>query len=292
MVMSIDTAHALAPTVSSVASGNWSSPSTWSAGMVPSTNAIVDIAAGHTVTYDVVSSIDIGEVQVHGTLSFSRTANTQLDAGSLLVFTGGTLEIGTEASPIPSNVKVTIRLVDLTGVITYDHLHGQTMLQPVLHTHGGTVDIHGSPLTNTWTMLTQNAAAGASTLTVANSVSDWKVGDKIIITGTNKMRVKGQTSDDPMVQPIVTSAGCDVRTQDFNCLDSSTFQAEERTIASVSGNTITLSSPLTYLHKGSAHYEAAVGNLTRNIVITSKNPTGRRGPQSAARGVHVLGGNT
>src|SRR5690606_17624919 len=43
------------PDVTTVASGAWSSGATWSTGRMPAAGDAVRIAAGHTVTYDVVS---------------------------------------------------------------------------------------------------------------------------------------------------------------------------------------------------------------------------------------------
>src|SRR5215471_7623955 len=43
------------PTVTSVASGAWSSPATWSSKKVPGANDKVLIAAGHAIAYDAVS---------------------------------------------------------------------------------------------------------------------------------------------------------------------------------------------------------------------------------------------
>ena len=258
--------------IASVQSGNWSTSSTWCDGVIPGAGALVSVAAGHVVTYDIATPVGLAEVLIYGILTFSRTANTTLESGLVVVLPGGYLDVGTVASPIPDGVTATIQLAALSNQTT-THLHGIGTILPALHTHGGTLDMHGAPRASTWTLLTQNAVAGATTLQVANTVNDWRVGDKIIVTGTNKMRVLGQVSDDPQMQPTVTPQGCDVHTQDFACLDPATFQVEERTIASVSGNTITLTAPLTYLHKGVYPYQGAVGNLTRNVRVISKNPT-------------------
>ncbi len=276
-----------APTVQSVKNGNWSDPTVWSSGSAPGENAIVNIPSGISIIYDTISSQNIGEIQVNGTLAFSHSSNTQLDVGSLLVLPTGKLEIGTESDPIPSNIKVTIRLVDLPD-IAYTHLHGQVRLQPVIHTHGGTLDIHGAPIQNTWTTLTQDAPAGAATLTVKDSVGDWKVGDTIIVTGTNKIYVKGQTGELPNQNPITPlPSGCTIISSSPDCIDPAQFQVEEAIIASVSGATITLTAPLKNTHLGTFPRQAAVGLLSHNVVITSKDPAGRRGHVHISSGFSV-----
>ena len=50
------------------------------------------------------------------------------------------------------------------------------------------------------------------------------------------------------------------------------MQSEEAYIAKVTGRAITLDTPLKYHHDGRAPAQAQVALLTRNVVITSKNP--------------------
>ena len=44
--------------------------------------------------------------------------------------------------------------------------------------------MHGSVITNTWTLLTATVNVGDTTLTVSDDISDWKVGDKIVVAST------------------------------------------------------------------------------------------------------------
>src|SRR5207302_8063063 len=66
------------PTIYSVASGNWSSPATWSLGRVPTTGDIVDIYPGTTVTYDVNATVQLKtlEIQPTGTMTLRTDVNT------------------------------------------------------------------------------------------------------------------------------------------------------------------------------------------------------------------------
>src|SRR5262249_7073907 len=81
------------PTVTSVATGEWSNPATWSSSKVPGAGDKVAIDAGHTVTYDVESSVKIGCIEVRGTLTFRTGANTRLRVVTIMVLENGTLEI-------------------------------------------------------------------------------------------------------------------------------------------------------------------------------------------------------
>jgi len=100
---------------------------------------------------------------------------------------------------------------------------------------GGTLNLHGDR-TNTWSKLAKTAEAGSTSIEVLNA-AQWKVGDEIVLAST-----------------------------DFN-----PRQAERRSIAAISGNTITLDKKLEYMHFGKITFgvdeRGEVGLLTRNIKI-------------------------
>jgi hypothetical protein len=100
---------------------------------------------------------------------------------------------------------------------------------------GGTLNLHGDRK-NTWTKLAATANAGSTSISVLNA-SGWRVGDEIVLAST-----------------------------DFN-----PRQAERRTIAAISGNTLTLDKKLDYMHFGKITFDVdergEVGLLTRNIKI-------------------------
>jgi hypothetical protein len=100
---------------------------------------------------------------------------------------------------------------------------------------GGTLNLHGDR-TNSWTKLADTARAGSATIEVLNA-SGWRKGDVIVLAST----------------------------------DFDSTQAEERTIAAIAGNVITLDQPLNYMHFGKITFgvdeRGEVGLLTRNIRI-------------------------
>lgn len=100
---------------------------------------------------------------------------------------------------------------------------------------GGTLRLHGDR-TNAWTRLAKTARAGSAKIQVLNAAG-WRKGDVIVLAST-----------------------------DFN-----PRQAEQRTVSAISGNTLTLDKPLTYMHFGEVTYgvdeRGEVGLLTRNIKI-------------------------
>ncbi|MCL6252121.1 G8 domain-containing protein [Altererythrobacter sp. KTW20L] len=99
----------------------------------------------------------------------------------------------------------------------------------------GTLSLHGNRQ-HTWSKLSSTAEAGSSSLTVLDA-SGWRVGDEIVLAST----------------------------------DFDPRQAEKRTIAAISGNTVTIDAPLRYMHFGEITYgvdqRGEVANLTRNIRI-------------------------
>jgi cell migration-inducing and hyaluronan-binding protein len=100
---------------------------------------------------------------------------------------------------------------------------------------GGTLNLHGDR-THSWTKLAKTAEAGSSTIEVLDAAG-WRVGDEIVLASTDY---------DPR-------------------------QAERRSIAAVSGNTLTLDRKLDYMHFGKISFDVdergEVGLLTRNIKI-------------------------
>ncbi|HEY7806500.1 MAG TPA: G8 domain-containing protein [Croceibacterium sp.] len=103
----------------------------------------------------------------------------------------------------------------------------------------GTLSLHGDR-TNSWTKLARTAKAGSSRIEVLDA-KGWRKGDEIVLAST----------------------------------DFDDRQAEERTIAAVSGNALTLDEPLQYMHYGQITYgvdeRGEVGMLTRNIKIQASD---------------------
>ena len=100
------------PTVTSTTSGVWSDSRTWSTGKVPGANDKVKITAGHTVTFDTVSDARLNCIEVDGVLRFATDGNTRVKVANLMVTDEGTLEVGTAAKPVASNVTAEIIIAD------------------------------------------------------------------------------------------------------------------------------------------------------------------------------------
>lgn len=241
------------PSVTSVASGLWSDPRTWSTGKVPAANGKVKIAAGHDVTYNVVSDVKLDCIEVDGRLRFDTNANTRLTVGNLMVTERAHLEIGTEATPVAPNVSAEVIIADRPIDKTIDPAQIGTGIEGL-----GKITMHGAVKTPTFARSAREPLAGDATLVFDQPVHGWKTGDRIVIPDTRQLRGNQR--------------GVSYQPQD-----------EKLQVASISGNQVTLAAPLRYDHKGARNGEGTleflphVGNVSRNVVIRSENPEGTRG---------------
>jgi len=239
------------PTITSVATGDWSNPGTWSAGRAPRAGDIVSIASGTAVTYNVVSDAAVDCVGAQGLLRFRTDVNTRLKVGTLMVMPDGALEIGTEANPVaPSataDIVITPRPIDLTA----DPEQYGTGLVAF-----GRVRMHGAVRTPTFSRLAAEARAGATSLSLASAVTGWSGGDRIVLPDSTQFAIESG-------RPYVPTW-------------------ETPTLTAASGSTLSVS-PLQFDHAGARDGDDVVtflphvGSLSRNVVIRSENPTAVRG---------------
>ncbi len=255
--------------------GKWSDAQTWEGGRKPQAGDFVQVRAGHVVTYDVNSDAALRMLHVAGKLTFSREVSTLLDVGLIKVEPGETttedgfdchdmapapqagaaqpvLEIGTLALPIPAGVKATIRLRQFKGT------NPETL--PAIIACGGRWDVHGAPMKRTWLKLAAPAKVGDVSVTVDEQVSDWDVGDRIIITTSLAPAIESGTTFQ------IKSRG-----------RQKPIGTEERVITAINGAVLTLDRPLEKAHHGADMMRCEVANLSRNVVIESAEPAGTRG---------------
>ncbi len=248
--------YGAAPTISSVGNGAWSNAASWAPARIPADGDVVLIAAGTTISYDVNSTARISAVKVAGggALNFRTDVSTGLLVANLQVALGGTLTVGTKATPVAAGVTATIEIADQPLDTVFDPSQYGTGI-----VGEGTIRIAGAAMTSTYVRLSAEALQGATTLTLAQAVAGWSVGDRLILPGS-------QAYDAASSPPIVP-------------------QWEELQLAAISadGMTITLAAPLAFDHPG-AHavdgtllYLPHVADLARNVIIASENPAGTRG---------------
>lgn len=262
------------PTSISILDGNWSDPTIWQNGHVPSTNAIVSIPAGRSVTYNMNSTSRLDAIEVSGHLKFATETSTSLWLNEIMVMPSGTLTVGTAVSPIASTVKVDIVFTD-TPQADGHHFKTGTVANPGVDPSQwgnglivfGKAEMHGHTLQNTFVRVSGNVLAGSTTINMQGFVGDWRIGDKIVIPDTR------QTNP--------------VDTPNYYTYES---QEETGTIVALTSNSIVLDRPLIFNHVGPRDADGTatqtddgitlaphIANLTRNVVIRSENPDGVRG---------------
>jgi hypothetical protein len=259
------------PIVRTARSGPWSAPATWEGGKVPTAGARVQVRSGHTVTYDRKSDQVIRSIHVAGTLTFARDQDTRLDVGLIKIQPGDdagengfdcaahaagptpgqptpALEVGTPDQPVPAGRTALIRLTYVDGL--------DRESCPAIVCCGGRMDFHGAPLSRTWVKLGATARKADSTVTLAEPVTGWKVGDRLVVTMTGLAPSSGYPHPGPDPKGTTT---------------------EERAIRAIDGSKLTLSAALEHEHLGTGLYRGEVANLSRNVVIESADPGGARG---------------
>jgi hypothetical protein len=262
--------------VRSVQSGNWSDKSTWEKGHVPQPGDRVQIRTGHHVVYDVESDQAIRLLHIAGTLQFATDRNTRLDVGLVRIEAGEkasedgfdcnhapasghtgprpALLVGTPEQPVRDDARALIRLVYFEGM--------DRQSCPAIVSCGGRMDFHGAPLNRTWVKLGKTAFPEDRTVELAEAVTGWKAGDRVILTATN------HTSTGGTRRPGTASSGR--RT-------SKPAYTEERTIVAVDGTRLVLDAPLQHEHLAEGRYRGEVANLSRNVIVESADPDGVRG---------------
>jgi len=244
------------PTDTVVKNGNWSDASVWADGSVPTEADLVRIEEGFSIRYDVSSEIDA--LEISGELNFATNVDTSLSINEITVLPAGTLTIGTEANPVEVGVRTEILFTDTPGE---DGLHFKSDMDMNQFGNGlivlGSLEIFGANKTP-YVRAVEDITQGATTVVVSEIPSDWAIGDELLLPAT--------------AQKIIGR-------KDFISTDST----ETVFIESMEGNTITFSTPTVSPHNGISDNPfdvsrfAHVGNLTRNVVIASENPTGVRG---------------
>ena len=215
----------------------WSSEYTWGGLGLPEEGFFVIVPAGQTLVLDIKTPILAILLINGGELIFDDEEDgVELHSELVLITNNGKLQIGTEEQPYQHKAQI----------VMYGHVLSTELPlfgAKTLAVRGGTLDLHGKPIMNTWTKLSATARPGDTEINVQHDISDWEVGGTIVIPTTSFSIRENE-------EAIIVSIGDD-------------------------GRSITLESPLEYTHiclnqtiQGRVIETCAeVGYLTRNVVV-------------------------
>ncbi|MGC4041419.1 MAG: fibronectin type III domain-containing protein [Flavobacterium sp.] len=188
--------------ITSIATGNWSAPGTWSTGVVPTATDNVTIADGHTVTIDATATATALNLTVgqgaSGVLLFNSTAaRTITVVGNLTIAEGGTFQTGTAiathilsiAGNITNNGTLDFntttagavinftgsadQLVSGTGIVTdlFSITMSKSALANLVDFNLSNFTVRGLATAATGTLLTSNTGTGTIKFSGSNTFS-------------------------------------------------------------------------------------------------------------------------
>ncbi|HEV7486850.1 MAG TPA: G8 domain-containing protein [Thermoanaerobaculia bacterium] len=180
---------------SSLGSGLWSAPGTWSTGIVPTANDAVTITAGTTVTIDTAAVAYSVTVPSGGVLQYEQTtARTLTVATDVSIASGGTLQSNPAGTQTGHVLSITGNLVN-NGTLDFS-TNADTAGAGITFTSANNTTFSGSGATNDIRAITVNKGTTAapileiltSNFTVRGVTTDTVVGGWLVLTnGTIKL---------------------------------------------------------------------------------------------------------
>lgn len=251
----------------------WSSASSWLTGIVPEAGDDVTIPEGTTIVLDTTTAA-LGTLSIEGTLVAKQGATIGIEAQLIHVQDGGTLRIGSEATPFTGACTIT-----LTGTTpTVYSIDGEDssklydgMKRALLCADGGTVEIHGTPPTVTKTRIGAHidVSVEANEITLSEPVT-WAAGDKIVLSKTDFYGV-GDTELLTVASNVTNSTTVpvveNIATDRWGVLQYVTDSGMSLTAPDPAFEPNDPNTPTTLDER------ATVIHLTRNIVIQGKDDT-------------------
>ncbi|GEM82131.1 hypothetical protein MHY01S_02970 [Meiothermus hypogaeus NBRC 106114] len=241
--------------------GNWSDPKTWQemGRAKPVEGDAVTIPAGRRVILD-ESTPDLAGLTILGELEFARR-DLSLTADWIMLH--GALKIGSETEPFAQKATLTLNAANPNENLMNMGTRGILLM-------GGQLLLYGQRPNPTWTKIAEHAAQGATTLRLEDSVN-WAAGSQVVLAPTDFFPHNNLNNPDPRA---VATELLEVGSQTGNSLTLKTGLQKPRwgklQYVGASGMTLTPTSAITNLVLDE---RAAIGNLSRNIVIQAADDT-------------------
>lgn len=226
-------------THTAVATGSWNDPAVWG-GSVPGNGAIVLIPSGLRVSVTSLESSRIKLIRVEGEMRMWIHSSTRLYTETLYVAPTGLFMIGAVNNPVKPSF--TAELI-FTSSGAFDLSWDPKQLSRGFISDG-VVRMYGKTKTP-FIEMANDAFQGDSVIDVNNTIPlDWEERDAVVLTGTHFRRNTGS-------------------------------QEEERKIAGISGQNLTLDAALSHDHvrADGLNTPLHIANLTRNIILRSDTTT-------------------
>lgn len=224
-------------------SGRWSDPSVWSSGAMPGSGDMAHILSGHEIIYDVERDAILSDVmsEMGSKLTWGTAKETRLRVNTIML--NGIMDLTDRGvSATPGKPKHEIVFHPIAGKEPGAGTGLGLMCM-------GPTRIHGAPKAGRLFSETISLPAGSSQINLPGlSKSGWRVGDTIIILGTNLLPL---ANTDPHYTGPTTY--CFIKNGSPTQITLNKYQFgedEQRTIQAITGDTLTLDAPLTYEHTG------------------------------------------
>ena len=233
----------------------WSNSSSWTSfgATKPVAGSAVTIPEGIHMILD-ESTPALASLNINGKLEFDRK-DLNLTAGWIMIH--GTLEIGNPTNLFAQKAIITLNAANLNESNMGMGTRGIMVM-------GGKLELHGVVPTKIATKINAHAAAGATSLTLADQPG-WKVSDQIVVATTDYYGAANGSAERTQISAI---NGTSVTIQDG--LNSQRWgKLQYLTSTGMSLTPGTLPANLSPSTPTVLDERAEVANLTRNIVIQS-----------------------
>src|ERR1044072_6581786 len=193
LIMSI---NALAGTITSTSSGNWSNTSTWNTGHLPASTDTVVISANNNVTIDV--NTVVAGIRVLGQLTFDPTKSVTLQSSQNIIVNGSLIAK-------PNDYSIT-HFIQFIGIVETKMVGGG--MDPIATDVGlwvmgmGQLDLEGGykkPFINAVGAI----AAGATSISLLAMPEGWKTGDELTVAPTTN---GSKTFDETTIQSVTINS--------------------------------------------------------------------------------------